>query len=188
VACRVALPVRDKGGRRARRFGVFEMTGIRLLAGPRVIWALISRSKKSVNRTTARAKRQASPLPYRRDVASDACGHLCKRRIGRNLLLAMGHRDPESMIRARSTDPIRASGLVPRRKAGHSRARKSLRPGGHPHMARTGNTRPSPERAPGHSRHQSVSVGADTELRTGCDSGRPSSLLPSRISPSTKCQ
>jgi hypothetical protein len=44
------------------------------------------------------------------------------RRIGRNLLLAMGHLDPESMIRARSTDPIRASGLVPRRKAGHMTA------------------------------------------------------------------
>ena len=67
------------------------------------------------------------------------------RRIGRNLFLAMGHRDPESMIRSRSTDPIRACGLVPRRKAGHMTAidptmaerEKSLRPGGHPHMART---------------------------------------------------
>jgi len=44
------------------------------------------------------------------------------RRIGRNLLLAIGHLDPESMIRAQSTDPIRASGLVPRRKAGHMTA------------------------------------------------------------------
>ncbi len=85
------------------------------------------------------------------------------RRIGRNLLLAMGHRDPESMIRARSTDPIRASGLVPRRKAGHmtaidppqQSAKKSLRPGGHPHMARTASTGPSPKRAPWHPSRQS---------------------------------
>jgi hypothetical protein len=75
------------------------------------------------------------------------------RRTGRNLLLAMGHRDPESMIRARSTDPIRASGPVPRRKAGHmtaidptkQSAKKSLRPGGHPHMARMPSTGPSPK-------------------------------------------
>ena len=34
------------------------------------------------------------------------------RRIGRNLLLAMGHRDPESMIRARSTDRYSEPGFM----------------------------------------------------------------------------
>src|SRR5580658_4174339 len=45
-----------------------------------------------------------------------------KRRIERNLSNVMGQRDPGSMIRVRSTDPIRASGLVPRQQAGHMTA------------------------------------------------------------------
>jgi hypothetical protein len=44
------------------------------------------------------------------------------RRIERNLPAVMGQRDPEAMIRVRSTDPIRASGLVPRQQAGHMTA------------------------------------------------------------------
>lgn len=44
------------------------------------------------------------------------------RRIERTLPNVMGQRDPEAMIRVRSTDPIRASGLVPRSKAGHMTA------------------------------------------------------------------
>jgi hypothetical protein len=44
------------------------------------------------------------------------------RRIERNLSNVMGQRDPEAMIRVRSTDPIRASGLVPRQQAGHMTA------------------------------------------------------------------
>src|SRR5579875_2391252 len=44
------------------------------------------------------------------------------RRIGRNLPIVMGQRDPEAMIRVRSTDPIRASGLVPQQQAGHMTA------------------------------------------------------------------
>src|SRR6476646_665762 len=65
-----------------------------------------------------------------------------KRRIERNLPAVMGQRDPEAMIRVRSTDPIRASGLVPRQQAGHMTASdytsqnaiKPLPAGGHPHM------------------------------------------------------
>src|ERR1700735_612571 len=45
-----------------------------------------------------------------------------KRRIERNLSNVMGQRDPEVMIRVRSTDSIRASGLVPRQQAGHMTA------------------------------------------------------------------
>src|SRR5438552_77876 len=64
------------------------------------------------------------------------------RRIERNLPIVMGQRDPEAMIRVRSTDPIRASGLVPRQQAGHMtasdracrNAKKPLPAGGHPHM------------------------------------------------------
>jgi transposase len=44
------------------------------------------------------------------------------RRIERTLPNVMAQRDPEAMIRVRSTDPIRASGLVPRSKAGHMTA------------------------------------------------------------------
>jgi hypothetical protein len=44
------------------------------------------------------------------------------RRIERTLPNVMGQRDPEAMIRVRSTDPIRASGLVPRAKAAHMTA------------------------------------------------------------------
>ena len=44
------------------------------------------------------------------------------RRSERNLPIVMGRRDPEAMIRVRSTDPIRASGLVPRQQAGHMTA------------------------------------------------------------------
>jgi hypothetical protein len=44
------------------------------------------------------------------------------RRIKRNLPNVMGQPDPEAMIRVRSTDPIRASGLVPRQQAGHMTA------------------------------------------------------------------
>src|SRR5262252_9850339 len=44
------------------------------------------------------------------------------RRIERTLPHVMGRRDPGAMIRVRSTDPIRASGLVPRSKAGHMTA------------------------------------------------------------------
>src|ERR1700690_1948214 len=44
------------------------------------------------------------------------------RRIERTLPTVMGQRDPEAMIRVRSTDPIRASGLAPRSKAGHMTA------------------------------------------------------------------
>ena len=44
------------------------------------------------------------------------------RRIERTLPNVMGQRDPEAMIRVRSADPIRASGLVPRSKAGHMTA------------------------------------------------------------------
>ena len=44
------------------------------------------------------------------------------RRIERTLSVVMGQRDPEVMIRVRSTDPIRASGLVPRQQAGHMTA------------------------------------------------------------------
>src|SRR6476646_4242401 len=65
-----------------------------------------------------------------------------KRRIERNLPAVMGQRDPEAMIRVRSTDPITASGLVPRQQAGHMTASdytsqnaiKPLPAGGHPHM------------------------------------------------------
>src|ERR1700680_4670054 len=49
------------------------------------------------------------------------------RRIERNLPHVMGPRDPEAMIRVRSTDPIRASGLVPRSKAGHMTASDLIR-------------------------------------------------------------
>ena len=64
------------------------------------------------------------------------------RRIEPTLPTVMGQRDPEAMIRVRSTDPIRASGLVPRQQAGHvtasdrscRNARKPLPAGGHPHM------------------------------------------------------
>ena len=64
------------------------------------------------------------------------------RRIERTLPNVMGQRDPEAMIRVRSTDPIRASGLVPRQQAGHMTASdctrqnviKPLLAGGHPHM------------------------------------------------------
>src|SRR5882757_7613976 len=68
------------------------------------------------------------------------------RRIERDLLTVMGrHCDPEAMIRSRPTDPIRASGLVPRSKAGHMTASGCLRQsakyplqaGGHPHMTVT---------------------------------------------------
>src|SRR5258708_39715232 len=45
-----------------------------------------------------------------------------KRRIERNLSNVMGQRDPARMIRVRSTDTIRASGLVPRQQAGHMTA------------------------------------------------------------------
>jgi hypothetical protein len=69
-----------------------------------------------------------------------------KRRIERNLPAVMGQRDPEAMIRVRSTDPIRASGLVPRQQAGHMTASdytsqnaiKPLPAGGHPHMTAEG--------------------------------------------------
>src|SRR5712672_722945 len=68
------------------------------------------------------------------------------RRIERDLLLVMGHCDPEAMIRSRSTDSIRASGFVPRSKAGHMTASGCLRQsakyplpaGGHPHMMDSG--------------------------------------------------
>jgi hypothetical protein len=40
------------------------------LAGPGVIWGPEITIEKGVNQTTLRAKRQASPLPYRRDAAS----------------------------------------------------------------------------------------------------------------------
>jgi hypothetical protein len=64
------------------------------------------------------------------------------RRIERNLSNVMGQRDPETMIRVRSTDPTRASGLVPRQQAGHmtasdltsQNAKKTLASWGHPHM------------------------------------------------------
>jgi hypothetical protein len=44
------------------------------------------------------------------------------RQIEADLSLVMGQRDPEAMIRSRSTVPIRASGLVPRKQAGHMTA------------------------------------------------------------------
>jgi len=64
------------------------------------------------------------------------------RRIEADLSNVMGQRDPEAMIRSRSTDPIRASGLAPHQQAGHMtasgrqfhNAKKPLPAGGHPHM------------------------------------------------------
>src|SRR5271165_2110677 len=64
------------------------------------------------------------------------------RQIEADLSNVMGQRDPEAMIRSRSTVPIRASGLVPREQAGHMtasgrqcrNAKKPLPTGGHPHM------------------------------------------------------
>src|SRR5215213_5460064 len=64
------------------------------------------------------------------------------RRIETDLSIVMGHCDPEAMIRSRSSDPIRASGQVPRQQAGHMTASGCLRQnakyplpaGGHPHM------------------------------------------------------
>jgi hypothetical protein len=44
------------------------------------------------------------------------------RQIEADLSYVMGQRDPAAMIRSRSTDPIRASGLVPRKQAGHMTA------------------------------------------------------------------
>ena len=65
------------------------------------------------------------------------------RRIERTLPNVMGQHDPEAMIRVRSTDPIRASGLpCHNQQAGHMtasdhlrrNAKKLLPVGGHPHM------------------------------------------------------
>ena len=66
------------------------------------------------------------------------------RQIEADLLLVMGQCDPAAMIRSRSTGPIRASGLVPRKQAGHmtasgrisQNAKKPLLAGGHPHMTK----------------------------------------------------
>src|SRR5712671_3488252 len=76
------------------------------------------------------------------------------RRIERDLLLVMGHCDPEAMIRSRSTDSIRASGFVPRSKAGHMTASGCLRQsakyplpaGGNPHMTDVARNTSIPER------------------------------------------
>jgi len=65
------------------------------------------------------------------------------RRIEGDLSEDMGQRDPASLIRPRSTEPIRACGLPPRQQAGHMTAsdlrfqyaKFSLRAGGHPHMS-----------------------------------------------------
>ena len=65
------------------------------------------------------------------------------RRIEGDLSEDMGQRDPASLIRPRSTEPIRAWGLPPRQQAGHMTAsdlrfqyaKFSLRAGGHPHMS-----------------------------------------------------
>jgi hypothetical protein len=86
-----------------------------------------------------------------------------KRRIERNLPTVMGQRDPEAMIRVRSTDPIRASGLVPRQQAGHMTASdytrqnaiKPLPAGGHPHMTGWGYESLLP----------SIGINRDTDLR-----------------------
>src|SRR5579872_4107026 len=64
------------------------------------------------------------------------------RQIEADLFYVMGQRDPAAMIRARSTDPIRASGLMPHTQAGHmtasarqfQNAKNPCLPGGHPHM------------------------------------------------------
>jgi hypothetical protein len=66
------------------------------------------------------------------------------RQIEADLSFVMGQRDPEAMIRSRSTVPIRASGPVPRKQAGHMtasdrqfrNAKKPLLAGGHPHMTK----------------------------------------------------
>jgi hypothetical protein len=64
VACRIALPVRDKGGRGARRFGVFEMTGISALAGRDVIWARChDRKSRKSNRGLGEASGKPHALP-----------------------------------------------------------------------------------------------------------------------------
>jgi hypothetical protein len=65
------------------------------------------------------------------------------RRIETDLSRAMGQSDLAGLIRPRSTEPIRAGGQWPRQQAGHmtandvraTHAEKSLRGGGHPHMA-----------------------------------------------------
>src|SRR6476660_9121890 len=98
-----------------------------------------------------------------------------KRRIERNLPAVMGQRDPEAMIRVRSTDPIRASGLVPRQQAGHMTASdytsqnaiKPLPAGGHPHMTMEAKPRFHPGRV-GHCRR-----GVELAM-----TGRPESSVP----------
>jgi hypothetical protein len=61
-----------------------------------------------------------------------------KRQIERNLPVVMGQRDPERMIRVRSTDPIRASGLVPRQQAGHMTASDPTKLNAEKTLARSG--------------------------------------------------
>lgn len=49
-----------------------------------------------------------------------------KRRIENNPSSVMGQSDPGTMIGTRPTDTIRASGMMPRLKAGHMTARACL--------------------------------------------------------------
>src|SRR5271166_6965176 len=93
------------------------------------------------------------------------------RQIEADLSNVMGQRDPEAMIRSRSTVPIRASGLVPREQAGHMtasgrqcrNAKKPLPTGGHPHM--TCRAKPPHAFAAHHVRHRLTWRGNETEAR-----------------------